>query len=96
MRPSRLALVSAFALTIAAPAVALADMETDPNPAAPPDSCTCTSACGQAAAREDARQAADQDHAQSSYQLGSRESDWYAPSHPYSQSHYQLGAGHED
>ncbi len=96
-----------FALTAAGPAVAFADSATEPSPAPPPtsDTVTCPQACGQgampeaggAASRENVPQAADQEYAQSRYQLGSdQQPDRYVPQHPYSQAHYQLGAGHQD
>jgi hypothetical protein len=94
---------SAFALAVAVPATALADMATDPETPDMTGVHSCMSVCSQpttsettGASREDVRQAADQDHAQARYQLGSGQPEWVAPDHPYSQGHYQLGAGHQD
>ena len=98
---NRLAMGSALTLTMAVPAVAFADTATDPQAA--PDKYECAKACGEpqepqapGTSREDVRQATDQDHAQSSYQLGSGQPEQATPEHPYTQAHYQLGAGHQD
>ena len=101
---SRLAVGSAFTLALAVPAVALADTATEPETAPPPDMGqmeSCMNACNDAmapagATREEQRQAAEQDDAQSSYQLGDKDEGWNVRGHPYTQAHYQLGAGHKD
>jgi hypothetical protein len=93
---------SVFTLTLAAPAVALADMSTDPNAA--PDKAgmdECIQKSGEPEApgttRKDERQAAEQDYAQSRYQLGSNQQpEWNVPNRSFSQASYQLGAGHQD
>jgi len=98
----RLAMGSALALTVTVPAVALAGTATD-APNAVPGTYECPKAGGEqqqpeapGTTPEDARQAAEQDHAQNRYQLGSGQPEQQLPDHPYSQAHYQLGAGHQD
>lgn len=103
---ARLLMGSAFTVTVAAPAVALADAVSDGDTAPAAQSSpapACMTVCEQAAVpatstatREDLRQQIDQSHAQARYQLGSSQPEQLVPSHPYSQGHYQLGAGHQD
>jgi hypothetical protein len=96
MRWSRLVLFSAFGLTAVAPGVALGEMQTDPNATPPADSCTCNSPCSQQAMREDVRQAAPRDSAQSEFQPATRQAGWIAPDRRAAQGDYQRGAGQRD
>ncbi|HXJ22905.1 MAG TPA: hypothetical protein VMT03_21990 [Polyangia bacterium] len=97
----RLAIGSVFTLTVAAPAVALANGGTDADAAPPPANTSDMPAClptdNQLATpettgmtRQEIREQAGTDYAQGYFQRMTDGSEWYVRGRPYTQGRYQL------